>query len=140
MAFFNRFDCWKWLGIAISCLLITLFSLKVAPRKQNPALIFLVPLVAQSHGNVRNVGVNASSMAILCWIVASLFILICYLGGFDSLLIAPAAEERIQTIQQLFDQGYQFVMKNNSDNFSDMLLRPDRHGFSALKVLLIVNS
>ena len=124
LVFFNRFDCWTWLGIVVPCLMITLLSLKVTPRERNSALILLAPLVAQSHGNVRNVGGIASSMAILCWIVASMFISICYLGGFECLLIAPTAEERIKTFQQLFDQGYQFVFKNDSTYFS---ARADRH-------------
>ena len=123
LVFFNRFDCWTLLGIVIPCLMITLLSLKVAPREGNPALILLAPLVAQSHGNVRNVGGIASSMAILCWIVASMFISISFLGGFDSLLIAPAAESRIETFRQLFDEGYQFVFHNDSRFSSTMYVR-----------------
>ena len=103
--------------------MITLLSLKVAPRERNPALILLAPLVAQSQGNVRSVGGTAPSMAVISWMVASMFLSICFLGGFESMLIAPTAEERIQTFQQLFDQGYQFVFTNDSSDAGIMSMR-----------------
>ena len=121
LVFLSRFDTWTWLCLAISSSLIGLLQWKLAMR--NCALLLLAPLLAQSFGNLRRLLSCASTCMLLAWTLASTFVSVAYLAGFESLLIAPTLEKRIDTIKELLDQGYRIVVMNGTDSYSAMYKR-----------------